>query len=204
MSDATPPAPPPVWLTNPLRRISTWIAGGCAVLGVVVGCLNDAVDVLPEGWRATTRGVAAALVVAGAVGAKLTARLGETGVGPGGNGRDGVWSPLSAYSAVVQAQTMSSRKGPHTGGDLPGAPTPAIPPPEYVHAWDQGRAYPVDTRILADPGEYERLTADAPDNIDRAVLARMVETLPDPADHWFEIAGRRYEIIDGAWRVVDG
>lgn len=100
------------WLKEPARMVGRWVSTLAVIAGAVVALAAQVLPFIPDDWKGTVAAVSGVAGVVVAICAKVQAELTRNGVGPAGNGKDGVYSPYAV---------LSDPKLPALAGTEPGA-----------------------------------------------------------------------------------
>lgn len=93
----------PAWLREPAKLVGWVVAGALAVAAGVTELAAEFTDFIPEKYRATVQAAVAVAAVVTVVATRVQALLTRNGIGPAGNGKDGVFSPATIDAARAQA-----------------------------------------------------------------------------------------------------
>lgn len=115
----------PLWAREPAKIVGWIVTVGFVLAGGLLEILNEVADLLPEGWKVPVRSVAAALAGVVLVASRLQTWMTRNGVGPAGNGKDGVWSQASV---AINAQIVAAQAA--TPEAIEAALAPKLVPPE--------------------------------------------------------------------------
>ena len=108
----TPPVELPLWAREPAKIVGWIVTAVIVVAGALTELANDVVDLLPSSWRVPVRSAVAAVVAVGLIAARVQSWMTRNGIGPAGNGKDGVWSPASVAAELEStARTVAAAKG---------------------------------------------------------------------------------------------
>ena len=114
MTNAVPAAPEvptviPLWAREPARIVGWIVTISFLVLSGLLELANDVIDFLPESWKPYVRTAAATVAAIVLVASRIQTWMTRNGVGPAGNGKDGVWSQATvgmlAKVEAAKAQT---------------------------------------------------------------------------------------------------
>lgn len=106
-----------VWAREPAKVVG-WIVTAIALLASAVTFVlsPDVLDVLPEKWKPYVRSASIAVAGAALIAGRIQTWLTRNGIGPVGNGKDGVWSPAGVAKAQEQvAIQVAAAKGADPG-----------------------------------------------------------------------------------------
>lgn len=115
MTPTTPteaaPTKYPIWAREPARIVGWIVTVALVVASAAAELLNEVVDLLPDSWRATVRTVALTVATVGLIAARIQTWLTRNGLGPTGNGKDGVWSPATVTTTLEEtARAVAAAK----------------------------------------------------------------------------------------------
>ena len=89
-----------VWLKEPAKMVGWLVLAVITVAALVVEVCNEIGVLLPEQWQDEVRAVLGVVTVVSLVATRLQAVLTRNGLGPTGNGIDGVYSPHTVQVAM--------------------------------------------------------------------------------------------------------
>lgn len=107
----TDPALLPLWAREPAKIVGWLVTAVVVIAAALVELSNDVVDLLPEKWKTPVRAATATVVTVGLIAGRLQTWMTRNGIGPQGNGKDGVYSPATYIAGLTEtAQTVAAAK----------------------------------------------------------------------------------------------
>lgn len=99
------PTDAPLWAREPAKLVGWIVTTVIVVAGAIVELGNDVVELLPASIRDEVRiGVGVAVTV-GLIAGRVQTWMTRNGLGPTGNGKDGVWSPATVAAELEATAT---------------------------------------------------------------------------------------------------
>jgi hypothetical protein len=112
----------PAWMREPAKIVGWVVAAALTVAAGVTELAAEFTDLIPDKYRATVQTVVGVAAVVTVVATRVQALLTRNGIGPAGNGKDGVFSPATIDAARAQAHAAQDVVQGHVGASVAGLP----------------------------------------------------------------------------------
>lgn len=96
----------PAWATEPAKLVGWIVAAALTIAAGVTELVAQFSDLIPAKYQATVKVVVGAAAVVTVIATRIQALLTRNGLGPAGNGKDGVVSPAT-HAAELESTAIA-------------------------------------------------------------------------------------------------